>query len=173
MCPLASGLASSSLQRRGLPPLGVGGGHRTHMSSICPSGLSPSYQIVVLPLGFQPGWVSVTECKTQGPSCSSVQCRGRWIRKQVMEGRKSQACQAPRVPALCQLVPHHPGHHLGQPTSPAAGAGFPELCPPPEALRHPSRAGPPAPPRLAASLSFHRVPPGPGVSQRWPLQEVG
>lgn len=57
--------------------------------------------------------------------------RGHWIRKQVTEGRKSWPCQALWVPALCQLIPCRPGHHPGQPTSPAAGAGFMEPCPPP------------------------------------------
>lgn len=71
--------------------------------------------------------------------------RGHWIRKQVTEGRKSWPCQALWVPALCQLIPCRPGHHLGQPTSPAAGAGFMEPCPPPEAPRHPSWASSPAP----------------------------
>lgn len=99
--------------------------------------------------------------------------RGHCIRKQVTEGRESWPCQALWTPALCQLIPCCPGQHPGQPTSPAAGAGFMEPCPPPKLRvihRGPARL---PPPHLAASLSVHQVPPGLGVSQRWPLQGVG
>ena len=89
-------------------------------------------------------------------------------------GEEEPALPGPAGASALPARPPSPRPPPGTANQPGSGGGVHGAVPSPRssAIIHRGPARLP-PPHLTASSSFHRVPPGPGVSQRWPLQEVG